>query len=236
MLLPLSGPLSRFPNGLNPLAESADMSDWVFQLDPARSHLYFNDFDVYAAGDWTVTTVGAASAAALAAGDGGWLALTTDTGGTDAVSLQSKVANYNLATNKDFVVKARFKLSDATDSGIVIGLATVDTTPVASLPTNGMFFYKASGAAALTAQMRSSGTATSLSVATMANDTFVTVAFVYIASLGIWAVYLNDAYVAQSSTVSNFSTAALAITIGLLNGAAAAKTLTLDYVLTAKQR
>ena len=65
---------TRFPNGVTNVGE-----DTIFaalgQLAPTKFHTYWEDFDYYAAGDWTVTETQASATQALADGDGGLLLL-----------------------------------------------------------------------------------------------------------------------------------------------------------------
>jgi hypothetical protein len=53
--------------------------------DPNTVIRYYNDFNTYAAGDWTVNAGGAGSSAAVGAGAGGLLLVTTATSGAESV-------------------------------------------------------------------------------------------------------------------------------------------------------
>ena len=64
-------PTTRMPNGATNAAPWQTMAA-AGLLDPTWAHLYSNDFDTYAAGDWTATVVGSGTQA-LQAADGGSL-------------------------------------------------------------------------------------------------------------------------------------------------------------------
>mgnify|MGYP001576761201 CR=1 FL=1 len=58
----------RATNGITNVPSSNFMGQ-ALSLDPTLTHTYFNDFDVYAAGDWTVTETQAAATEALTDAD-----------------------------------------------------------------------------------------------------------------------------------------------------------------------
>lgn len=227
--------ITRFPNGVNNVAENAAMGDLPF-LDPALYITYFDDFFTYTAGDWTLTETQVGATQALAAGNGGLLLLTNTAADDDLVLLQQTVATYTPEATKNMFVRARFKVSDATQSDLMVGLATVDTTPFASLPTAGFYFLKSDGSASLIASARAAGASTSITLGTMANDTFVDVALVYQPALGLIQGFLNGNLVASTDTLTNLPLTAITPTIALQNGEAVAKTMTIDYIMTALQR
>lgn len=206
-------------------------------MDPTVYHAWFNDFDTYTAGDWTVTETQAGATQAITAGDGGLLALVNTAADNDVNQLQLVQETFRWASTKDFIMKARFKVSDATQSDLLIGLAITDTSMLETLPTDGIFFYKADGSTSLLSSIRKDGTSTSITTATVADDTYITVAFTYTAQTGEWRAWANGALVGVNSTSTNApDDEDICISIGVQNGEAAAKTLTVDYLYVAKAR
>jgi hypothetical protein len=197
-------------------------------------HTYFEDFDYYTAADWTVTETDAGATQALTDGDGGLLLITNTAADNDLVSLQKKGESFRFESGKALFFEARFKVSDATQSDVVIGLQITDTTPLDV--TDGVFFIKADGAATVDFRVEKNNTATTASaMATMANDTYIRLGFYYD---GVSAVqYFVNGSIAGSSVTTNLpDDEDMTITIAIQNGEAAAKTMTVDYVYVAKER
>jgi hypothetical protein len=225
---------TRFPGGVTNVRKGTNAGNYGLP-DPASWHTYFNDFDTYAAADWTVTEVGTATQA-LADGDGGLL-LVTNSAADDDSSFNQKVGeSFLLESGKPAVFKARFKVSDATQSDLVIGLQVTDTTPLDA--TDGVYFIKADGSTSLSAVCRKNATtgSTSLTAATLANDTYVVVGWYYDGVSSVIA-FINDAAVGTLDGSSTYlPDTELTVSFGIQNGEAVAKTMTVDYLLAAKKR
>ena len=85
----------------------------IKQPDPTKYHTYFNDFDVYTSGDWTVTTTEAGSGSATEAiidGDGGLLALTNAAGDDDNDFLQLKKETLSLSLLSNCILRLDLRL------------------------------------------------------------------------------------------------------------------------------
>ena len=224
---------TRFPNGVTNVGEQSLFAE-LGQPAATLYHTYFEDFDYYAAADWTVTETDAGATQALADGDGGLLLITNTAADNDLVSLQKKGESFRFASGKPLFFEARFKVSDATQSDVVIGLQITDTTPLDV--TDGVFFIKADGAATVDFRVEKNNTATTASaMATMANDTYIRLGFYYD---GVSAVqYFVNGSIAGSSVTTNLpDDEDMTITIAIQNGEAVAKTMTVDYVYVAKER
>jgi hypothetical protein len=197
-------------------------------------HTYFEDFDYYTAGDWTVTETDAGATQALTDGDGGLLLITNTAADNDLVSLQKKGESFRFEAGKALFFEARFKVSDATQSDVVIGLQITDTTPLDV--TDGVFFIKADGAATVNFLVEKNNTATTASaMATMADDTYIRLGFYYDGSSEV-QYFVNGTYTGSSVTTNLPDDEDMTITIAIQNGEAAAKTMTVDYVYVAKER
>ena len=228
--------VTRFPNGVTNVNDVNLFADMA-QLDPTKFHTFFDDFDTYTAGDWVVTETDAGATQALTAGDGGLLLVTNSAADDDLVALQKTPAAFTFTAGKKAFFRCRFKVSDATQSDVVIGLQVVDTTPLDV--TDGVYFLKADGSTAVSVVCRknaTTGSTSASSIATLANDTFVTLGFAYDGE-GKVAYEVNGAVVGSLDASSAFlPDAACTVSFALQNGEAAAKTMTLDYVFVAKER
>lgn len=225
---------TNFPDGLNNVAEWQSLGSYLAPV-PSRVHQWFNDFDTYTAADWTVTETQAGATQAIVAGDGGLLALVNSAADDDLNAIQLVQETFRWASTKQFWLRARFKVSDATEADLIIGAYITDTSPLASLPTDGVFFHKADGSTSLTFQARKDGTSSSITVGTLVADTFVIATAYWDGSK--WTAWLDDATAGLISGSTNSpDDEDIAVGIAVQNGEAVAKTLTVDYVLVSKER
>ena len=225
--------VTRFPNGVTNVGEDSPFADLAMPA-PTLFHTYMEDFDYYTAGDWTVTETQAGATQALADGDGGLLLLTNTAADNDLVALQKVGNSFTFESGKKLFFEARFKVSDATQSDLVMGLQVTDATPLAV--ANGVFFIKNDGVATVDLVLTKASTSTTnSSVATMVNDTFIRLGFYYD---GTDLVYSVNGTVAGTSVVTNLplSSTNLTVSFAIQNGEAVAKTMTVDYIFVAKER
>jgi|TARA_R100001163_G_scaffold15742_1_gene14211 hypothetical protein len=199
---------------------------------------YFNDFMTYNSGDWTVTTTEAGTGSATeAVGSvaGGALVLTNAAGDNDLDFLQLKGEAFKLSTGKRAFFSARFKVSDVDQSDFVIGLGITDTTPLDT--TDGVFFISADGDAGLDFLIEKDNTNTSTEdVATMADDTFITVSW-YIDPDAAKVYYsVNNAEPVAVANTNLVTDEELTVSFGIQNGEAVAKVMTIDYVSVMVER
>ena len=225
--------VTRFPNGVTNVGEDSPFADLAMPA-PTKFHTYFEDFDYYVAGNWTVTETQAGATQALTDGDGGLLLITNTAADNDLVALQKVGESYRFASGKELFFEARFKVSDATQSDVVIGLQITDATPLDV--SDGVFFIKADGSTSVSLLVEKNGTATTTSsVATMANDTFISLGFYYDGASSIQ--YSVDGVVKGTSVTTNLpDDEDMTVSIAIQNGEAVAKTMTVDYVFVAKER
>lgn len=229
--------VTRFPNGVTNVSESDLFSD-LASPDPTQFHTYFNDFDSYAAGDWTVTETSATATQAVTDGDGGWLLVTNSDQDDSICALQKVGESFLMEAGKKAFFKARFKVSDATDSDVVIGLQVTDITPLDV--TDGIYFLKSDGAATMDLICRknaTTGSNVSSAVVTLSDDEFVTVGWYYDGA-GTLSYSVSPGSVTGSMDASSsyLPDTDLTVSFAIQNGEAAAKTMTVDYVYAAKQR
>ena len=205
---------------------------------PHKYHTYFNDFDTYLASDWTITTTedGTGSATeALADGDGGLLLVTNAAGDNDLDFFQLVKEGYKYESGKQLAFHMRFKTNDATQTDIVAGLQLTDTSPLDV--TDGIFFLKADGAATISFIVEKNSTQSTLTLPnSLADDTFMTLGFVYDPKDQKFHVFQNNVLAGTVVSTNAPDNEELALSFGIQNGAAAAKTLTVDYIGASKER
>jgi len=204
----------------------------IFWPDAPRGvHEYFNDFNTYAAAEWTITTTeaGAGSATeALTNVKGGALLVTNDDADNDADFFQLLGEPFKFESGKRLAFECRFQTNDATESDIVFGLQITDTTPLDV--SDGVFFLKSDGAATVDFLVEKDGTATTeSSVETLVDDTWATLGFYYDGT-GPIEVFVDRNRVATVAVTNLPDDEELTVSFGIQNGAAAAKTLTVDYI------
>ena len=205
---------------------------------PHKYHTYFNDFDTYLASDWTITTTedGTGSATeALADGDGGLLLVTNAAGDNDHDFFQLVKEGFKYEAGKQLAFHIRFKTNDATQTDIVAGLQHTDTTPLDV--TDGIFFLKSDGAATISFIVEKDSTQSTLTLPnSLADDTFMTLGFVYDPKDQKFHVFQNNVLAGTVVSTNVPDNEELTVSFGIQNGAAAAKTLTVDYNGASKQR
>ena len=227
---------TRFPNGITTVTKTDPLGEFGLP-DATGYHTYFNDFDTYVAGDWTITTTEAGTGSATEAltdADGGVLLVTNAAGDNDLDFFNKVGESFLFVAGKKLFFKARFQVSDATQSDFVMGLQITDTTMLAV--SDGVYFQKDDGDALLDFHVTKDSTSTSgTGIATVADATYLTVAFAY---NGVDAVeYFVDGVKLGTLAVTNLpDDEELTIAFGLQNGEEAAKTMSVDYIFAAKER
>jgi len=228
---------TNFENGVNNHSRT-DLLSKLQVLDPSVNHSYFNDFDIYTAGDWTVTETDSAATQAITNEDGGVLLITNTASDDDLVGLQGK-ETFKFESGKELFFKTRFKVSDATDSDLVIGLQITDATPLAV--TDGVYFRKDDGDANLDFVVVKDSTATtSAAITTLSDDTYITIGFYYdgIDKIEYFAGSdsVSPVYLGKSVVTNLPDNEDLAVSFAIQNGEAAAKTMSIDYIFASKAR
>ena len=199
--------------------------------------IYSNDFFTYHADEFTITTTEGGSgdaSEALTSLAGGALLITNDDADNDHDFFQLKGESFKYSSTKNMFFKARFKVNDATQSDIVMGLQITDTSPLAT--TDGIFFRKADGATSIELVIEKDSTETTVSCGTAADDTFMTLGFYYDPKDRKFHVYKDNVKVGTGVNTNAPDDEELAVSFAIQNGAAAAKSMTLDYISAGKER
>jgi hypothetical protein len=185
--------------------------------------------------EWEVTVVelGAGTSTAVVTDvAGGALLITTAGDEDDGWSMQlGAVAGENVYFNGDYdtYFGAKFQVSDATDSDILVGLTVTDTAVLGGV-TDGMYFRSVDGSTDLCFYTEKDSVEGNTTVATLANATDVTVEFLF---NGVDVTpYANG--VPFAATAMSAATwpddEVLRLTVEFLNGAAGAETCTMKWL------
>lgn len=209
-------------------------------LAPMDWHVWQNDFDFYLATDWVITETGSGTRA-ISQAKGGILLITNAAADDDENFLQLRdVASGQVAEHwkhvaaKRMFFSARFKVSDATQSDFVMGLQITDTSPLAV--TDGIYFRKDDGDANIDCVVIKDSTATTVSAAaTASDDTYMVLEFLYNGD-GNFSFYKDGVVIGGAPTTNASDDEELAVSFGIKNGAAAAKSMSLDYIYVAQER
>jgi hypothetical protein len=169
---------ARFPSGVSTQPYNAIFGNLPVP-NPFDCNFYFNDFNTYAAGDWTVTTVNGGTSA-LQALNGGSLLLTTGATGTNFQGNTLNPASFAITGGYQAWFLANITVADiasANSPSFVLGL----TNGGPSAPTDGVYFTKASGAnQKVSAVIRASSTSTTITnIATLTDATAVSLGWYY---------------------------------------------------------
>jgi len=225
----------RYPNGVtNNTPTSA--TGFLPVPDPSNVQMYFNDFHVYTAGDWTetATSVGTGtSASAISDAAGGVVTLTSAANENDGAFYESQGESWTITAGKKMWIKVRFKTSDATQSDIIFGLHSTSTTPQTA--ANRFLFESVDGSAAVYFNSDdNTNDEDSTTVATLADATWITLA-AYYDGAGNVLLFADNVHI-TTFTPTTIPTTELALGWGQLNGSASVETLDVDYILVAKER
>ena len=235
---------THFPNGVSNRTKGHPLFNYPY-LDPSKYYTYFDDFFEYHSGIYTITTTEAGSgnaSEAITAGAGGQLLITNDNADNDLDFFQLKGEAFKFDSTKRMFFSSRFKVSDATQSDLVMGLQITDTTSLDV--TDGIFFIKgdADTQPDFIIEKDNSSTLSVLEMNAIADDTFVTLSFEYdpldVATGGaVFRVYQDNVQVGEITGTTNApDDEDLTISFGIQNGEAVAKTMTIDFILAAVER
>lgn len=226
----------RFIDGVSNVAADKTLGQYI-ALDPTASHAWFEENYIYVAANYTLTTdeTGTGSATeAIGDEDGGVLVITNAAGDDDHDFFQTVDEVHTFETGKKTWFRARLKVSGATQSDFIVGLQVRDTSPLAV--SDGIWFQKDDGDALLDFHVsKVSSQSSATGIATVIDDTYLTVGFYYDGRTTI-RYFVNNSQLGTINT-SGFPTTELTISFGLQNGIGnSAKVMNMDYIVAAKER
>lgn len=177
---------------------------------------------------YTCTLVNA-STAALTGQAGGALLITTAGAENDGVSMQLKGESFKLASGKPLYFGAKFKISDATQSDFLVGLCITDTALLGGM-TDGVYFRKVDGSTDVNFVLEKNSTETSTAAAILTADTsYHILEFLFDGSSITY--YVDGVEGSETLVTTNLpDDEELTVSVEFLTGAAAAITMTVDWV------
>jgi hypothetical protein len=249
--------VSRFPSGLTSNSPGNLWGDYEWP-GAHDFYEYKNDFSVYAAGDWLVTSTNSGTSA-LTDGEGGLLLLTTGGTSTNYQAMELVKKSFYMVTGYRHWFWINFNLSDILHTLFLAGW--VDTLAGPMAPGSGIYFSKLDASATLNIILNNAGTKTTIAVGTIAAATNYTVGWYYdgrstptlnvFSSIGLTVPVLsqgNQVYGGRlvasigansptNTSLANLPAATIGHTLGfgITTGASAAHTNTVDYVGAASQ-
>lgn len=203
-------------------------------ITPVAGYGRIDDFLSYAEDEWTVTVVSVGtgdSTIALTAGDGGLLRVNTAANENDGAQAQSDVISFNLTTTNNMWIDFAVDITDdVTQSDAFVGLAVTDTTIIAGVSNDIIYWHKDDGDTNWDFTSRASSTSTDVTAAhTSVIDTRVILGWHWDGTT--LTPYVDG--VAKTDVTTNVPTATdLRLSFGYLNGAAAAQNegMNLDWI------
>lgn len=237
----------RFPSGVTS-ARTGVFADVGIGLDPTKWIIFSDDFVRFNSADWTISTTEAGAGDATealgtiansgiantAADAGGVLVITNDDADNDADFFYKTGELFLITPGKKTAFAARWKVSDATQADIVIGLQVADTTPL--VIADAMYFKSSDGAATMDFRCLESSNATDYaSVATLADNTWIETSFIYNGTDAI-DLYVDGVKIGSVGVTTLPDDVLLTVGFGVQNGEAVAKTMTIDYIHVAQER
>jgi hypothetical protein len=187
---------------------------------------------------WTITTVeaGSGNATETFGGPAGILTLTNDDALNDSDQIQRATQIIWPIASKDLIFKCRWSPANAATAAHLIGLAVVDTSLIASAPSDGIYFETAAtgGALLFTTRASSTGSGASASI-TLVDDQYYDLAF-RLKTSGAVDFFVDNVLVGSSSTNVPAAAAELVPSFAIRNGGAAVKAMSIDYYSIFQER
>jgi len=201
----------------------------VVGADPAKGFGFFEDFIV---GPTSTTSYWFGASTAISSGtyvdaglEGGVIALTPDVE-DKGIQIQGN-AGFVAAADFNMACECRFKLTDADQTDFMVGFSGLDTTAL-GLNDEAIAIGGEDGSALLKYVSRSDGTGSFTTTGeTMVDNTFYRAGFIVNGTKSVKYYADGELVITHTTTVSD---EAMAPTIALLSGAAAANCLYLDWV------
>jgi len=193
-------------------------------LNPLSGYAYFNDFHNFSEDEWTITVVSigtGTSTVATTARAGGMVRVNTAANEDDGGQAQLDSISFALPAAGSVWFEASVDITDdVTQSDAFVGLLALDTSIIAGVPNNHVYFHKDDGDANWDFASDKAGTPTAVAaVGTAVVDTRTILGFKWDGTS--LTPYFDG--VAGTAITTNIPTVAMSISLGYLNGAAAAQ-------------
>ena len=229
-------PTTNYPNGLQVVARGTPFGQ-IGYPHPGAYEIYHNEFHLYDASDWTITTVelGAGSATeSIATGLDHTLTITNAAGDNDSDFLHFANRQFTLEAGKKCSFECRVQVTDATQTDWLIGLQIADTTPLDA--ADGIWFQSDDGDANIDCYVaKDSVQSVATAVATAADNVFMALGWYYDGANEI-TFYKDGQKVASLDATNIPDDQHIRVSFGIQNGEAAAKSMHIDSITVIKER
>jgi hypothetical protein len=227
---------THFTNGVSNVIVGNPLYEFGM-LDPTKYHIIFDDFDkLPIAANYTLTAIsGGTGTSGITTQDvdGGVARVTTAADDLDGIAAEWLAESFLMETGKKAFIKTRLSVGDAIQSAWIVGLHSTDTTPRDA--TMRFFFESVDASANVYFNNDNNTTDTdSTTVATLADDTYITLAAYYDGVTSI-QLFADDVKITTLTDIT-VPAAEMALGFGYWNGAAGAETTDFDYVFVSKER
>ena len=217
-------------------------SKWIKYLDLSQAVRFegpFADFLMFVEAHWNINKVelGYSSASLTLLNEvGGVLRISCDTSDNDAVQIQLKGEPYKLVAGKPCWFEAKFRTADPTQVDLLFGLCITDTTLIAGF-SDGVVIKKDDGDAYLDFQSVKANTPTNkAAIATLAANAWTKVGF-YFNGYDTLTPYIDGVKLAAQKIQTNIpDDEELTISVAMMNGEWAIKSLDIDYIKAVQKR
>lgn len=254
---------TRFPSGVQVWGGQAALAEMGLPDQTKYVHFWEDfinagDFVAATPTSWTRTLIGTGTVA-VANLDGGMVLFTNSAADNDAISVQQKNTSFVFTQGRKMFFKARFKLSDVTESDFFMGLSVSDTTPIGGVGVeetgvaDGVFFLKIDGSPLLRAFVRTTSVTqfSNLNLFTLTADTFTDIAWFYDGLIDdgnrtggeikfFAKIDTDEAWrelgAFRITSFASLTALSMGINMSIQNGEAVAKTMTLDNVMAFSDR
>lgn len=229
---------SRFPNGVGNVMPKHLLANYGLP-DPSSWHTLFDDFDIYNTTMWSLLGSNTPTAAIQNAG-GGQILLTTGATSTNQAALQTPNTTFLLVPGLQVYFRASVEVSALTTT-FLAGLVNGSLSGLA--PTDGIWFSKATATGQLvlnwaTAAGTLGGNVTLNTTAVVGATPFLDIGFFVDANSNVYAFCGPTGRPVSCGNILGITQTAvlLAPTIGITTTTAAAKTMTVNYIMAAVER
>lgn len=208
---------------------------WVRAVGPdVRSWEMRMGTDFTTACEYTVTAIntgGGTSTIAQGITAGIRSIITTDDADNDSINLQVVGTPFQLASGHPLYFGWKGTINEATQSDLLVGMATKDTTLIAAHALNvvddGIYFYKLDNTTVIYGAYEKAGTVGATASAT-AMDTSAHIYEIFYDGVGTISYYVDGSLVVQAA--SGYPTVVLSPSLFFATGSAAVKTCTTEWM------
>ena len=237
---------TRFTNGVTNNLPSNTLGNYI-DTDPTKLAVFFDDFLPYTDTEWVKTAVSAGAGTSAAAQSdtaiNGAVLITTAGNEDDGLWCQhshdggtNDLEAWRLQTGKKTWFKAKFQVSDVTESDVIVGFHIANTAPITGAPTDGVWFQSNDGDADLDIHcVKNSVDTTASAITTLVDATDIEVGF-YWDGVDTIEYFVDDVKKGSLSSGTIPDDEYMAISFGCQNGEAAVKTMLVDYIFCASER